>query len=169
MKGQRVEPLLDEAGLHVGAERVDLGQIEERLRLHHAALVDDLHATDTLDDEQPTGSILRRCDIGRVVEAFGDLDERELDVARQADAGGRARYLVARRGKSLRRRSAHKRRQQGAGQGRGSRREEHGRPCNTSAARKLGGAPPCAGRWRGLSLSARWAALRLRRPASVVS
>ncbi len=83
----RVEPLLDEARLHVVAERVDRGQVEERIVLDGAVLVDDLDAPDALDDEDAARAVASIRDVHWIVESLGHLDERDLRIARQRAAG----------------------------------------------------------------------------------
>ena len=58
MEGDRPQALLDEAGLHVGAERVDVGEVEERLGVGLAAF-HDLDAADALDDEDASRAVVR--------------------------------------------------------------------------------------------------------------
>ena len=82
-----VQALLDEAGLHVVAERVDRGEVEERIFLHAAVGVDDLDPADPLDHEDAPGAVAGVGDVDRIAEALGDLDQRDLGIARQLPPG----------------------------------------------------------------------------------
>ena len=89
MEGDRPQALLDEAGLHVAAERVDIRQIEEGVGKHLAVLVDDFDAPDTFDDEDAARAVIRDGHADRIVEAVRDLYESELLCARDFAAGTR--------------------------------------------------------------------------------
>src|SRR5690625_3957085 len=93
MKGDRIKPLLDKARLNIAAQRVDIGEIEERILLDIAVLVDDLNSTDPLDNEDPPRAIAGGCDIDRIRETFCNLDQCEFRVTRQLAPIG-ARHLV---------------------------------------------------------------------------
>ena len=84
--------MLDKAGLHIAAKRVDVGQVEKGLLLHPSVLVDDLYTAHALDDKDPARAVVRVGDVRGVVEPFGNLDQSDFHVAGQLAA--RTRDLV---------------------------------------------------------------------------
>ena len=102
MEGDSVQALLDEPGLHIVAERIDVGQVEERLQLDRAVRRHRHDAADPLDDEDPSRAVAGVGDVDRVAEAVGDLDQRDLRIARQIAPGSghvvrNARHLLRQR------------------------------------------------------------------------
>jgi hypothetical protein len=81
VEGDGIEALLDELVLDDVAERIDLGEVEERLLVDAAVLIGDPDATDALGDEDAARSVIGRRDVRRIGEAVGDLDQRDLGIA----------------------------------------------------------------------------------------
>ena len=103
MEGGGVEALLDEAGLHVVAERVDGGEVEERLLVDAAVRVHDLDAPGALDHEDAAGAVAGIGDVDRIEEAVRDLDQGDVGIPWQITAGlgdliGAGRDLAGERG-----------------------------------------------------------------------
>ncbi len=77
MERYRPEPLLDETGLHLAAERICYRQIEKRLWKNLTVLY-NLNPPNALHHEDPAGAIVGDADADRIIEPVSHLDEREL-------------------------------------------------------------------------------------------
>jgi hypothetical protein len=87
MEGHRIEALLDKSCLHVIAEWVDGGQVEERIGRRRAVLVYDLDLSYALRDEQSPGPVAGVCNACRIEEAVRHLDQRDRWRAGNCAAG----------------------------------------------------------------------------------
>src|SRR5215213_10034419 len=77
VEGQSQQPLLEEVDLD------DFRDVEERILEEGAILIEDTNATDALDDEYATRSIIWRRSIDRVDQAICHLDQLNSRIARQ--------------------------------------------------------------------------------------
>jgi hypothetical protein len=99
MECDRPQALLDKAGLHVRAERIEVGEIDERLRQDLVVLGHHAHPPDALDNEDAARVVVRGRDADGITEAVGNFDERKLRRARDCsarlgDLGRRGRNLL---------------------------------------------------------------------------
>src|ERR1700679_1440955 len=86
MQRDRPQTLLDEAGLHIRAQRVEVGEIDERLGLNLAILADDPDAAGSFNNENASRAVIGGRDADRIVKSVGHLDERQLWGARNFSA-----------------------------------------------------------------------------------
>ena len=87
MERHRIQALFHKARLHIGTQRVDVGQIQERFGLDAAVFIDDADAPHAFGDEQAAGAVVGAGHVGRVQKPIGNLYQGDLRITRQHATG----------------------------------------------------------------------------------